>query len=306
VWTGKIAAHLMECYQHSPSSIVIITFYSAQVARVRSELQKRGLSAVKVHTVDSFQGSEADVVILSFVRANAHHTVGFTADFRRLNVAITRAQRSLIALAHAGTLSSARGDKEANDLAALIAEARGRGALHEEEDVARAMAHVRQGGAQPQASPAQPARSKAVVGQKRRGADHAENSWPGKDSAVASSLAKKVKKPTKDRARPATPSAIGGTELGETSQTPFLHKAKKKKPISGRDAAKSRCLAEVSEKRGSQKPKEETEMMVGTSAEAVGEAMSFQQAIQQCTVQKRAAVVGSKKLKREGRSFSFA
>eukprot|EP00971_Amphidinium_carterae_P173566 3440795-Amphidinium_carterae.1 len=39
---------------------------------------------------DSFQGSEADIVVLSFVRANAKQQVGFLSDFRRLNVALSR------------------------------------------------------------------------------------------------------------------------------------------------------------------------------------------------------------------------
>ena len=51
-------------------------------------------SRVRVDTVDSLQGSEADIVILSFVRSSRQ--CGFLADERRLNVALTRAKRSLI------------------------------------------------------------------------------------------------------------------------------------------------------------------------------------------------------------------
>ena len=50
-----------------------------------------------VLTVDSFQGSEADVVILSFVRNNAHGDIGFLRGFQRLNVALTRAKHLLFA-----------------------------------------------------------------------------------------------------------------------------------------------------------------------------------------------------------------
>ncbi len=72
--------------------------------RVREELRKIGVSSkVQVHTVDSFQGSEADIVILSFVRSGGS-SVGFLSDFRRLNVALTRAKRVLLAFGNAKTL----------------------------------------------------------------------------------------------------------------------------------------------------------------------------------------------------------
>jgi hypothetical protein len=91
----------------------IIAFYAEQVRRIRAELDDDGSVANRslkriarlstgfvpglfdrpgVHSVDSFQGSEADVVVLSAVRANDRGTVGFLSDKRRLNVALTRAR----------------------------------------------------------------------------------------------------------------------------------------------------------------------------------------------------------------------
>ena len=52
-----------------------------------------------VGTVDAFQGSEADVVLLSLVRNNARvggGGLGFLRDRRRMNVAISRAKYKLI------------------------------------------------------------------------------------------------------------------------------------------------------------------------------------------------------------------
>ena len=52
------------------------------------------LAQVMIETVDSFQGKQLDVIILSCVRASEGRTgVGFLADVRRMNVAITRAKR---------------------------------------------------------------------------------------------------------------------------------------------------------------------------------------------------------------------
>jgi senataxin len=58
-----------------------------------------------IETVDSFQGKQLDVIILSCVRASDGSSgVGFLADVRRMNVAITRAKQALWILGSAGTL----------------------------------------------------------------------------------------------------------------------------------------------------------------------------------------------------------
>jgi chemotaxis protein histidine kinase CheA len=68
--------------------IVIIAPYSAQCS-----LLKKQIPTIPVHTVDSFQGKEADVVILTTVRVGK--SVGFWSDYRRLNVGLTRAKHGL-------------------------------------------------------------------------------------------------------------------------------------------------------------------------------------------------------------------
>ena len=77
----------------------IITFYQAQVSLIKRLLYRRNLGNVLVSTVDSSQGCEADFVIISFVRSDGEsgrNTVGFVADDRRLNVALTRAKYQMI------------------------------------------------------------------------------------------------------------------------------------------------------------------------------------------------------------------
>lgn len=48
---------------------------------------------MNVNTIDSFQGGECDILLISTVRTNG---VGFLDDICRLNVALTRARQSLI------------------------------------------------------------------------------------------------------------------------------------------------------------------------------------------------------------------
>ena len=87
----------------------IITFYQAQVSLIKRLLYRRNLGNVLVSTVDSSQGSEADFVIISFVRSYGEagkKTVGFVADDRRLNVALTRAKHQMICVGNIERLAS--------------------------------------------------------------------------------------------------------------------------------------------------------------------------------------------------------
>ena len=83
-----------------------------------------------VHTVDSFQGSEADVVVISAVRCNARGDVGFLADPRRLNVALTRAKSACVFV---GCVRTLRASGSA-DLRALVRDAERRGLIATEAE----------------------------------------------------------------------------------------------------------------------------------------------------------------------------
>lgn len=79
--------------------IAIITGYKSQVDKIRSAFVTwfgdAILEHVSINTVDSYQGQEKDIVILSCVRTSE---IGFLADHRRMNVAITRARHQLVVL----------------------------------------------------------------------------------------------------------------------------------------------------------------------------------------------------------------
>lgn len=97
----------------APEDVAVCSFYKAQTSSIVCDLASHaasavgrdlGLEKVDVMTVDSFQGQERDVVILSTVRSNAMSGVGFVGDARRVNVAMTRAKRSLIVFGSQKTL----------------------------------------------------------------------------------------------------------------------------------------------------------------------------------------------------------
>lgn len=94
----------------SPADVAVITPYSAQVKLLQQLLaqEARDLSGLEVKTVDGFQGRERQCVVFSAVRANPRGGVGFLADQRRLNVALTRAKRGLVVVGNASTLQRDR------------------------------------------------------------------------------------------------------------------------------------------------------------------------------------------------------
>ncbi|GJN20324.1 hypothetical protein PR202_gb07689 [Eleusine coracana subsp. coracana] len=104
-------------------SVGIITPYKLQLKCLQREFKdvmntEEGKD-IYINTVDAFQGQERDVIIMSCVRAS-NHGVGFVADIRRMNVALTRARRALWVVGNANALM------QSEDWAALIADAKAR------------------------------------------------------------------------------------------------------------------------------------------------------------------------------------
>jgi ATP-dependent RNA/DNA helicase IGHMBP2 len=83
------------------SQIAVIAPYAAQVRLLRAACPHRD---VEIDTVDGFQGREKEVVIITLVRSNLKNEIGFLADSRRMNVALTRARRCLIVIGDSATL----------------------------------------------------------------------------------------------------------------------------------------------------------------------------------------------------------
>ncbi|PIC66319.1 DNA helicase [Sporosarcina sp. P21c] len=82
-------------------SVGVISFYGEQVKRIdrliQQEIRPKQLHC-RTGSVDKFQGMEMDIIILSFVRNHGEKNgdIGFAKDYRRLNVALSRARELLI------------------------------------------------------------------------------------------------------------------------------------------------------------------------------------------------------------------
>jgi predicted DNA helicase len=85
-------------------SVGIISPYRAQIDVLEELFADR--PQVVVNTIDSFQGQERDVVYISLVRCNDKNEIGFLKDYRRMNVAMTRARKKLVVIGDSGTLAN--------------------------------------------------------------------------------------------------------------------------------------------------------------------------------------------------------
>ncbi|KAG0470401.1 hypothetical protein HPP92_017101 [Vanilla planifolia] len=105
--------------EFTSKKIGIITPYKSQLHLLRSRFSSvfgpGTMSDMEFNTVDGFQGREVDILVLSTVRSSAHisrstgsssRNIGFVADVRRMNVALTRAKFSLWIVGNANTLQT--------------------------------------------------------------------------------------------------------------------------------------------------------------------------------------------------------
>ena len=129
VHLADIVQCLLQTHKVHPKSIGIVTPYSAQVRLIFDYLNQslkdyryqgedmedddtmvdyrgHGIMGITISSVDGFQGREKDIILFSAVRSNAAKRLGFLKDWRRLNVALTRAKRGIIVFGDSEVLSA--------------------------------------------------------------------------------------------------------------------------------------------------------------------------------------------------------
>jgi DNA replication ATP-dependent helicase Dna2 len=86
------------------SSIGVMSVYRSQL-KLLSHLLTPEHPDIEIHTADRFQGRDKEVVIISLVRSNPEKYVGeLLQDWRRVNVAFTRAKSKLIIFGSKSTI----------------------------------------------------------------------------------------------------------------------------------------------------------------------------------------------------------
>jgi len=120
-------------------SLVILSPYLAQIEFLRKFLKKGYKGAPNfdpgrdIHTVDSFQGRQADVVVVSMVRNNDAEqplgALGFLTEDERMNVLLSRASRQLIIVGSLEHFEMFSDTPEGKKMAAIARYVRAKGAL---------------------------------------------------------------------------------------------------------------------------------------------------------------------------------
>ena len=96
----QIVQKLLLTEMLDPLHTAFISPYAGQVAAAKELLPKQ----MRISTIDSFQGQEKEIIILSLVRSNDDGDIGFLKDYRRMNVAITRAKEQLFVIGDSATI----------------------------------------------------------------------------------------------------------------------------------------------------------------------------------------------------------
>lgn len=98
---------LKGCQSIGINSIMVITPYKQQERMLQLQLQQQDVQAIRIGTVDKFQGQEAEVAIISMVRSNTkqdyHEAIGFLNNSRAC-VAFSRGKRKTIIVGDQTTL----------------------------------------------------------------------------------------------------------------------------------------------------------------------------------------------------------
>lgn len=94
---------------HPLPSIALISPYREQVTYMEKEAASDPILkplSLSIRTIDGFQGQERDVVYISLVRSNEKAEIGFLRDYRRMNVAMTRARKQLVVIGDSATIGA--------------------------------------------------------------------------------------------------------------------------------------------------------------------------------------------------------
>lgn len=98
----RVVLKILETENIQAAQTAFISPYAGQVEAARGLFPAQ----MRISTIDSFQGQEQHTIIISLVRSNDDGIIGFLKDYRRMNVALTRAKEQLYVIGDSATLGN--------------------------------------------------------------------------------------------------------------------------------------------------------------------------------------------------------
>jgi len=92
---------------YEPTQITVLAMYTGQMFLLRRVMPKQMFEGVRITPVDSFQGEENDIILLSLVRSNERGKIGFLQTHNRVCVALSRARKGLYVIGNMDQMADA-------------------------------------------------------------------------------------------------------------------------------------------------------------------------------------------------------
>jgi predicted DNA helicase len=107
----SLLEQMQEQLELKDNEIGIIAPYREQIKKIKeirasTSQSSNTIEEIEINTVDSFQGREKDIILLSMTRSNDDGEIGFLKDYRRMNVSLTRARKLLVIIGDSTTLQN--------------------------------------------------------------------------------------------------------------------------------------------------------------------------------------------------------
>ena len=93
-YISRLCLYLLQ-QGYKPEQITVLTPYSGQMLLIKREMAKDTFSGVYICVLDSYQGEENEIILLSLVRSNREGKLGFLGVENRICVALSRAKLGL-------------------------------------------------------------------------------------------------------------------------------------------------------------------------------------------------------------------
>ncbi|XP_055607066.1 NFX1-type zinc finger-containing protein 1-like [Uranotaenia lowii] len=93
---------------YGPADIVVLTMYNGQMCQLKTQFKKcKKVRNIRITVADNYQGEEAKIVLLSLVRSNQSHSIGFLSNDNRICIALSRARDGLYIVGNMNLLAKA-------------------------------------------------------------------------------------------------------------------------------------------------------------------------------------------------------